>query len=218
MGGGPSGLTSEQKQRAKVYSKLKKEASTIKDDYNETLMTFDDDGNLLFKRSDNQHSEVGWGETEEERRKNWALAQNARVVHNHPRGWCFSPEDIQGAQYYGEMWAVTSDRIQIFRWNKNHYSPYENTLYRIVGASRRKEFVEKLQKLYDKVEDRAYRKYYKTHEKPSLDHMTVEQWTQANRRNGMEITKMAQEMARKYFKNHAKEYGYTYTERQWGRE
>ena len=216
MGGGHSGITQEQKQRAKSYAKMKKEAKTIKDDYNETMIVFDENGNLLFRRTDNKHSEVGFGETPEERHENWYNVQNNILVHNHPEGSCFSGEDLENAVYMKEIWAVTSERIQIFRWNQNYYN---NEYIRSGIAEKHQKFIKMVKEMNDGAMWVAARdEYDKTHDKSEMYKLPFKDFEMAQRLRLRAIERLANKKTRKFFKNHAKEYGFTFTERKWTKD
>ena len=57
----------------------------------ESAICVDDNGNVLFNTSDNHASEVTFT------RDQMKLASGQILTHNHPRGYCFSTEDISTA-------------------------------------------------------------------------------------------------------------------------
>ena len=203
MGGGNSRLTPEQRKEHKRYEAMKKGAYEIKDKEYEWMICYDDNGKELFRTTDNNKHEVGPGDHEDE-------VYNTRMVHNHPSGGCFSDADVSVASRMKEIWAVTSNLIQIFKWNTNYYMPgYKQAEGKMI------EFYNKLSNAYKNNHfiNNAKVEYEKKHPMPDIVGMKFSDYTKLINERAREITLLAHKKEREFFKNHQKDYGYTYTER-----
>lgn len=204
-------MSPEERKAQKAYHKMKETAADIKYDYYETMMSFDDDGKLIFKHTDKNHSSVGWGDHDFN-----TEMKNKNVVHNHPEGSCFSPEDLNVGLYTKSMWAVTTKFIQIFQWNHNIYDSNF-----VSGGWRQKayDFMGRLESMHNTgaFYDLAKAQWNKAHDAEmsvahTWDWEKYKDWS-ANRER--EIKELIRQKQREFFKNHQKEYGYTFKVRSW---
>ena len=209
-----SNLTPEERKAQKIFHKMKAHAQHIKDKDKEYLLSFDREGNFVFEHTDEKQSEVGYGD------HNWYTeVVGHMLVHNHPRGNCFSPEDLNMGKYVKEIWAVTGDRIQIFRWNKNDWNIKDGESQGSWEMNANA-FMNKLKSKYDNGEffSSASKEWNDKHGGHAIDAMKYKNWDDYKKavdKRAEEVIKITQRKQREFFKNNQEIYGFTFTERKW---
>ena len=203
-------MSPEERAEQKRFEKMKKEAKNIKDDKVETMIAFDDDGNVVFTHSDGRDGEVSIGN------RNLSDIYGKTLVHNHPNGTAFSPEDLDVAMWCKEVWAVTGEYIQTFKWNNNAWNNpdiestfgWKREASRFIGQLRTKlkqgEFV-----------DRAIAEWDDSHDYIDPDSMSWNDYTKAVDARATGINQIIRQRMRDYFKNNAADYGFTFSVRRW---
>lgn len=206
-----SNLSPEERKAQKIYQKMKAHAQHIREKETEYLLSFDTNGNFVFENTDEQKSSVGFGSHDFETEVN-----GHRLVHNHPGGNCFSPEDLAVALRTKEIWAVTKDRIMIFKWNQNVWNrkPGESAGAFEMNANA---FINKLKYMYDTSAFYTRAKYdWDDHHKlPDSVSMPWDKYVKAVDERAKGIQKLMKQRQREYFKNNQEIYGFTFTERKW---
>ena len=91
---GLTGLAKEERGRDRFETNVEKSEDTIRNEPVEHMIMMDNEGNILYKTTDNKSDEVSPSA------EMLAKFTDAVVSHNHPRGSCFSPQDIYVAMYY----------------------------------------------------------------------------------------------------------------------
>ena len=205
MGGGRSGISPEAKAEAKLFKDMKSRAVDIKDMEYEVLQCFEDDGNYLFRTTDYEKNSVGYGGHDF-----MTEVANNNIVHNHPGGGCFSGEDLMMARGLHWIWAVTSDRIQMFRWNHNAYSDgydkwsrkMQSFIMKVNENHENGTWVKAARQEWDKAHPLDY----------NVDQATFDKQMEERAKG---IKELAHQKQREFFKNNQKEYGYTFRVRSW---
>lgn len=206
-----SNLTPEERKAQKIYQKMKAHAQHIKEKDKEYLLSFDFKGDFVFEHTDEEKSSVGFGSHDFE-----TEVKGHRLVHNHPGGNCFSPEDLTVAMQTKEIWAVTKDRIMIFKWNDNIWNSKSGR----AGDSfemNANAFIRNLRYMYNTnaFYDRAKYDWDDHHKLPDSVSMPWDKYVKAVDERAKGIQKLMKQRQREYFKNNQETYGFTFTERKW---
>lgn len=204
---GRSGINSEERLKQKTFEKIRADCRQIADYKVEHMRAYDIDGNKLVDRTDNEPHSVGFGTSEE-----WAKTAWNTAVHNHPSGHIFSGADINAAKFLREIWAVTSERIHIFRWNYNSKHPNYD-------AQKVANFYAMVEEMHNggKFFKSAKEEWESKHGK--LDYSKpFKEWEKDMNAREAGIERLTKQKEIEFFKNHQKEYGYTYSARSWGKK